>query len=883
MSQANEPSNRLERALAAFLEKRPSTRMDEDALLHDHPDLADLLEPMLAREQAAAQDGDAAGTADEPRVLGDYRLVREIGRGGMGVVYEAWQRSVDRRVAVKLLGAAHVASPAAVARFRREAAAAARVQHPNIVEVYGFGSEGGENFFAMQFVDGKPLHDVAERFRQPTAAVRLCLQIVDALRAAHAAGLVHRDVKPGNVLVRDDGTAMLTDFGIARDDHLPTLTREGHFLGTLAYASPEQLRGEAVDAGADIWALGVMLYELLTGTLPFDAPTHEGMMHRILAEEPKLRDLAGIGDDLAAVLDKMLRKPRNQRYGSATALLADLQAIERGEPVSVRLPTRIERLHRWARREPWRAAVAVVLMLGIPALSAALGYLWANAPRIAAATAAEQRAAREELLSSALLFLVDGDPRRGLELLQPLGDGDDEVAILRALLHCRVDDVAAATRSLAGRDGAAVSMVRQFLERPQMSVPPLDGNAKDAFDYFVRSHVLHESSTHRGRRSREALQQMLSMARTATLLAPTPRLNYLANLVIAADLADDRNTLREAARAIDRHFPDSDIGLLLRSRSLARHEPAVALQLLDRYEAKIGSNARSLSTRGLALEAQNRLEDAVAANRAALAANDDSFNTWYNLGACLRKAKDLPGAVQALRTSIERNGNYAPTWNTLGLALRDQGELADAVAAFTRSIEIAPGYASAAINLGNLHVRRGELADAEKAFRTAIAAEPDNVRSLANLGDVLARQGRDDEALEYSLRAAELAPGDLIPNHNTAQLALQLGLPRLALPFARRALDAGKQDARTLLLWAQALVAQPTIDGEAALAAARAADAACQGNDVKARIALAQALHATGDTAAASKVLEDAKADPRFAAAKQQDLLEAASEHLRDR
>ncbi|MGB3967209.1 MAG: serine/threonine-protein kinase, partial [Planctomycetota bacterium] len=341
MTGAADPGSRLERALQVFLSRSPSTDAERRALLADHPELADVLAPMLAPEERAADD--------DGRVLGDFRLVRELGRGGMGIVHEAWQRSLDRRVAVKLLAPGLVASPSAVARLRREATAAGRLRHANIVEVLGFGEDGGEHWFAMQFVDGAPLHQVANRFQTPAAAIALCAQLADALAHAHAQGVVHRDVKPGNVLVRGDGTALLADFGVARDEALPSLTRDGSFVGTLHYASPEQVRGQRVDARSDVWSLGVILHELLAGEHPFAAPTQEATMHRILtAEPPSLRGRPGIGDDLAAVVALTLAKEPARRYASAEAMLRDPRALERGEAVSARLPGTGERLRRWA-------------------------------------------------------------------------------------------------------------------------------------------------------------------------------------------------------------------------------------------------------------------------------------------------------------------------------------------------------------------------------------------------------------------------------------------------------------------------------------------------------------------------------------------------------
>ena len=385
--------HRLERALELLLARPTASVADRQELLAQNPDLQDLLGPMLA----------GAGPSDsgDEQVLGDFRLLHELGRGGMGTVYAAWQRSLDRQVAVKVLADDRVGSPHAVARFRREASAAGRLRHRHIVEVYGSGSDGGRHYYAMQWIEGTSLDAwlrtdpppaaataTQPDFRAPSQAVTLAAAMADALAHAHAQGIVHRDVKPANILLDTSFVPLLTDFGIASDAALPSLTREGSFLGTLDYASPEQVRGEACDGRTDVWALGVILYELLAGRHPFRAATQEATMRNILEVEPKaLRGLPGIDDDLAAVVGRALEIQPLRRYATATAMLADLRAWLDGAPVSARLPTTTQRLRRWVRREPWQAVAALALATGLSA--ATVGMVVAN-----------QRAAESERLAA---------------------------------------------------------------------------------------------------------------------------------------------------------------------------------------------------------------------------------------------------------------------------------------------------------------------------------------------------------------------------------------------------------------------------------------------------------------------------------------------------
>ena len=449
---AEPTGNRLERALELLMAAQPATRQDAERLLAAQTELRDVLEPMLEGVGAQAVEDDGS-------LLGDYRLVRELGRGGMGIVYEAWQRSLDRKVAVKVLVPELSAQPAALARFRREAAAAGRLRHPAIVEVYGFGSEDGRHFFAMQFVDGVPLSQCRERFREPVAAAGLVVTLVEALVHAHAHGLVHRDVKPDNVIVRADGSAMLTDFGIARDAELPSVTQTGAFVGTLDYASPEQLRGVGVDARSDIWATGVILHELLSGEHPFPGATREALAHAILtAEPPCLRGRPGIGDDLAAIVGQALAKNRDRRYATAAALLTDLRAWQRHEPVSARLPTTGERLRRWMRREPWQAIAFVVLGLGIAATST--GFALAGQRAEAEAKAKVQLAGKVrdyDLLTSVMYYDRAVQSERGLYPAWPRNSD--------ALQHWLDEDCGRLERLAPQVEQALVSMRAEALPR----------------------------------------------------------------------------------------------------------------------------------------------------------------------------------------------------------------------------------------------------------------------------------------------------------------------------------------------------------------------------------------------------------------------------------
>ena len=302
------------------------------------------------------------------RYFGDYELLLEIARGGMGVVYKAWQVNLNRVVALKMILAGQLAGPQDVQRFYTEAKAAAQLDHPGIVPVFEVGQNEGQHFFSMGFVEGKSLAArVAKGPLPPREAAELVRDVAQAVQYAHDKGVIHRDLKPGNILLDTDGRPRVTDFGLAKLTRSDSdLTSTGQILGTPSYMPPEQASGKTDQIGpaADIYALGAVLYCLLVGRPPFQAANPMDTLLQVLEQEPvPLRQLnAQIERDLETICLKCLAKSPDRRYVSALELSNDLNRFLNDQPILARPPSVWERANQWARNHVVTVTTIMLLL-----------------------------------------------------------------------------------------------------------------------------------------------------------------------------------------------------------------------------------------------------------------------------------------------------------------------------------------------------------------------------------------------------------------------------------------------------------------------------------------------------------------------------------------
>jgi tRNA A-37 threonylcarbamoyl transferase component Bud32 len=314
------------------------------------------------------------------RYFGDYELLEEIAQGGMGVVWKARQSSLNRHVALKMIRAGALASPDEVARFLREAEAAANLQHANIVAIHEVGEHEGRHYFSMDLVNGRDLGAVVkEGPLSPQRAARYVKIVADAIHFAHQRGTLHRDLKPQNILIDTADQPRITDFGLAKImTHDSQMTQSGVIMGSPSYMPPEQAAGRHSDIGpaSDVYSLGAMLYELLTGQPPFRGATAMATLRNVLETEPAaLRRLkADIPPDLETICLKCLEKSPTARYPTARALAEELDRFLIGEPIQARRASAVRKAVSWGRRH--QGALAAMAALVIVALAYGVFYLW---------------------------------------------------------------------------------------------------------------------------------------------------------------------------------------------------------------------------------------------------------------------------------------------------------------------------------------------------------------------------------------------------------------------------------------------------------------------------------------------------------------------------
>ena len=888
-----------------------------------------------------------------PEQLGDFRLVRALGGGGMGIVYLAEQLSLGREVALKLIRPEHLLFPGARARFRREIEAVATLHHPGIVAIHTVGEEGALPFFAMELIDGCTLAEIladlrghapeslsgadfsrtiAARFAGDSAGSRgdgassgrgdavrgsggevfdpdwvrasleLVRQVAVALEHAHRKGIVHRDVKPSNVSVTRTGRAVLLDFGLAVPAGAEGLTQSGGQLGTLAYMSPEQVRGvERPGPATDVYSLGVTLYELLALQPPFQAEDRSATERLILAGQRRSLRARNprVSAELELVCAKAMEADPRQRYPSAAAFADDLGRLLDRRPVLARPPGSWLRLRRWVQRNPARsAAVALAFLLasGVPSALFLQG-LGHNRELQAAVTREKQRVGEREAVAEFLIGLFrDADPTRNAgaslsaeEILRLGIDQLDEQLHDQPMTRALVLEV-------LGRIYGNIGLIRESLPLLEEAVQ-LRRGAESAEDAALATALMSLGSAQSSIGDLESAERNLGEAhairarvygaddwRTAITLS-----GHAAVRSLRGELDEALAWMRQAAEVV-RTDPAtspgrgatvlSNLGSLLRSAA-ARRSGAERLALLEEAEAVY----RETDT----MFAREPGEFAVARlnARRGLATLLTDQQRWAEAELILREVlAEWQELVGGGRVPIEHRLRQS-----IGSALYQQGRYRDTasygVESFRRALETAtpddpfPFQTGSSMvdylcNLGFLEeaeVVLGEVPEMPEGLgerQPTIAA-----RGLAQQAYGLACLGRLDEAQERIERSAAIERRQGSRNLVHVAYELDIALARQDDAAVSRILEAvdasplgagGGPAPSALVEWGRGRIAEGDGDFEAAAAHYRSClevwgkDGAFTGIDLPARILLGGALLRAGEVAEGKSLLHDAAA-----------------------
>jgi serine/threonine protein kinase/Flp pilus assembly protein TadD len=832
-------------------------RPDPEEYAARHPEAAPLLRKVLASLEVlglSLSGGAAAGeTAPEAALegmLGDFRLIREVGRGGMGIVYEAEQISLGRRVALKVLPFAATLDPRQLQRFHNEARAAAGLHHTNIVPVHAVGSERGVHYYAMQFIEGRTLADLIAQQRgaapsqvltteesdaaaasattaspaaQATSAAprdaayfrqvaEWGIQAAEALDCAHALGVVHRDVKPANLLVDAAGRLWVTDFGLAQVQSDARLTMTGDLVGTLRYMSPEQALAQRVviDHRTDVYSLGATLYELLTLRPAYTGGDRQELLRQIAFDEPEppRRLNKRIPAELETIVLKTMEKGPAERYATAKELADDLRHWLEDRPIQARRPTLAQRARRWARRhQAVVGSAAVALVVTLAGLAGSVG--WAVRDREARRAETErvvdgalteieslrQRRKYPEALAAARRaerLLAEGEGHEGLRQRMRQVVADLEMVARLEDIRLRISstkidgswDRAGADRdyALAFRDyGIDVDALPPTEAGRQLQTRAIRVELAAALDAWalVRREVASKGDGRwkdllalaraaddddlRGRlrealerMDRRALEQLASSSRSEEL--PVPTAVVLGSTLQATGAVPQAEALLRAAQR--QHPEDYWINFTL-AKTYEEMQPPDWDGAIRFYTAALANrpgHAPTLHNLGHALKGKGQLNEAIREYRAAIDLDPKDALIHNALGVALRVKGQLAEAIREFQKAIELDPKHAGFHNGLGNALRDMRRLDEATGEFHKAIELDPTFAMPHHNLAILLKARGQLDEAVREFHKAIELDPKIAHPHAVLGRTLFLLGRFAEAREASRRSLELLP-----------------------------------------------------------------------------------------------------------------------------
>jgi serine/threonine-protein kinase len=746
-----------ESRIQQLLEEALDSSRTPQEVCRDHPELLPAVLERWNRLQAVdaqiealfpASNQAQGSSSSNPSLAFDTRLPEipgyevecVLGRGGVGVVYKARHVVLNRPVALKMLLAGAYAGPQELTRFRREAEAVAALRHANIVQVYDVGELDGRPYFTMEFVEGGDLALHLAAFPQPAPrAAEMVATLANAVQTAHDGGIVHRDLKPANILLTSDGTLKITDFGLARRLECdPSLTISGARVGTPSYMAPEQAAGnvEAFCPSVDIYSLGALLYEMLTGRPPFRAESTSETQRQVIQEEPAppSRLNAKVPRDLETICLKCLQKVPQRRYAAAAELSADLQRFLRGQPITARPVGRLERSIRWVRRNPTASAL-IVTALALFALAVDTGLRQWN-------FAHQQRAEMQKW--TARLEFVHGLQQEG------------RFAEARAILNRLPDAGSAEMRRQIQQAQADLELVER------LDAIRMDSAAAMTPD-FDRAQANREYE--------EVFQQagLGTVDEEPALVARRIAASGVHRAIVAAlddwaFRATDKGRLSWILATARHADPDPNWRDQVRNPALWFDPPAL-IELADRTAFEQESVSFLLMLSGVLEHAGG---DVISFLRRVQAAHPDDF--WANF--VLAEMLDATGNADAIgyyRAALALRPRAIAAYVNLGTTLSKFDRAPEAMEYWRQALRINPDAPMAHLNLAIASLNAGNWQEAIFHGEQTLRLDANSAHGHAVLGRALMRQKRFSEALPALQRALDLVPPDDPTRDDTAE------------------------------------------------------------------------------------------------------------------
>jgi tetratricopeptide (TPR) repeat protein len=717
--------------------------------------------------------GGAGCLAAGSLVAARYRIVALAGVGGMGMVYRAHDEQLDVEVALKVLRPEVAADPGFRERFRKELLLARQVSHRNAVRIHDLGVAGELLFLTMDYVPGRSLRALLEEDGPlaPRQAVAIARQLAAALAAAHAEGVVHRDLKPANVLVDEGGRAFITDFGVARSMTVAGPTQTGAIVGTPDYLSPEQARGEPVDGRSDVYALGILLFEMLSGRLPFAGDSHAERLAQRLGG--KARDLAELGiaapARLRAVVRRCLQRQPARRYQGAAELLRDLDAL----PATAAAAPPPSGRRRWHRLLTPAAGVAVLLVLAAWIAGRAAGWL---SPRSPSGTA----------------------PAAGARQAAPAAPGTPAPAATAAAAAVTAPRHVVAVLPLAEQTGRADLAWSSAGVAEMLAAALAESPALRVVDSLRLLRTVDDLKLPRGPLSGAELRQLAELVEADRVVTGTVRaaggVLRLDLALVAADLPVPaaRSLHAEARDAAQIFRLVGDLGERLRRQLEAGAAPAAAPAPLTSSSAAMAAYTDGLArlSRADSLGARPALERAVAADPAFTAA-------WVRLAGCYQALGYTEKAQAAAARAAATPGAAA---GRLGYEARAQlqqlqGAPEAAQATLQQLVRSYPHDLEARLSLAEVYGQQGKLEEAVAALRQVVVADPNHPRGWYLLSKYLIEQGKARQAIDETLVHAMVVQNRLGSEQGRADVLNALGVGYQEMGDLDRAADNYRQAA----------------------------------------------------------------------------------------